>query len=118
MPVDAIETPTDTLKQTILEAFCEISAKVSRLNVLLEKNDVTHAFKLAKIIKIDMIEFVELCSFNPGFEKSIAKNLFDLPRVINGNSVARRRYALSMIKRWKHVSSVVRNQKLIVLPNE
>ncbi|MGI5846249.1 MAG: hypothetical protein ACOX7D_03675 [Alphaproteobacteria bacterium] len=118
MPVDAIETPTEALRQTIIEAFCVISAKVSRLNVLLEKNDVTHAFKMAKSVKTDMIEFVELCSFNPGFEKSIAKNLFDMPRVINGNSAVRRRYALSMIKRWKHVSSIVRKQKLIVLPNE
>ena len=118
MPVDAVETPTDALKQTILEAFCEISAKVSRLNVLLEKNDVTHAFRLAKSVKIDMIRFVELCRFNPGFEKSIAKNLFDMPRVISGNSAVRRRYALGMIKRWEHVSDVVRKQKLIVLPNE
>ena len=118
MPVDMIETPTDALKQTILEAFCEISAKISRLNVLLEKNDVTYAFKLAKSIKIDMIRFVELCRFNPGFDKSIAKNLFDMPRVINGNRAARRRYALGIIMRWKHVSDVVRMQKLIVLPNE
>ncbi|RXA21829.1 hypothetical protein EQO05_00915 [Methanosarcina sp. MSH10X1] len=121
MPVDAIETPTESLRREITTQYSCISGGIAYLSTCIEKryNDGWIRNALSNL-KACIVDLVNLCSFNDGFVEALGKSYTNFKystTPVRGREYIRK-YAIYVLKLWERITLVLRKQKIIILPSE